>query len=557
MNISETLGALSAEAVNAGETVALPTLSGIVDGILATAVQARPLVSAAGALANEAVRIVKGESEIEAQRGDWRFTDPAWDENPIYHRLMQIYLAGCDAVDSVLDEVTESSAPDRAERARFVMNIVTSAVAPTNQLLGNPAALKKTFDTGGANLVRGAKNFADDVLHNGGMPSMAKRGALLAGRDMAITPGHVVARDEYGELLQYTPTTETVFDRPVLVIPPPVGRYYFLDLRPGRSFVEYAVSRGLQTFLLSWRKPTAENAEWNIDTYARRAVDAIREVRDRTGVQDVNIIGFCAGGILQTAVLNHLAATGEQLVHSASYGVTLLDFGLPAPIGAFSSARLIDFTRGRARTAGITSARAMGSAFTWTRPNDLMWNYFVNNYLLGQEPPVFDILAWNSHGSNLPAALHNEFMDIFRDNPLVQPGASTHLGTPIDLSTIEVPNYVVGAVSDHLTPWKATFQTTQLLSGDSTYVLSNAGHIAALVNPPDNPKASYFTGPLSVPQTPEEWQEGATRQQGSWWEHWCTWVSERSGERRPVSADRAEQFADLPAAPGEYVLEPN
>ena len=281
----------------------------------------------------------------------------------------------------------------------------------------------------------------------------------------------------------------------MLVVPPPIGRYYFLDLRPGRSFVEYSVSRGLQTFLLSWRNPGPDQADWDIDTYAERILTAIDAVREATGSEDVNVIGFCAGGILNTAVLNHLAAKGDDRVHTASYAVTLLDFGQSAPIGAFSGAKLLSLARWNSKRSGVISARAMGNAFTWMRPNDLVWNYWVNNYLMGEDPPVFDILSWNADGTNLPAALHRQFLDIFEHNPLPEQGAMEALGTPIDLRQVKVPTYVTGAINDHLTPWKGCYRTTQLMSGETTFALSNAGHIASLVNPPGNPKANYYTAP--------------------------------------------------------------
>jgi len=416
------------DAVASGDAVALPTLAGLVDGVAATVLHGTAMAKAGVGLVAESVRIALGRSDVKPERSDWRFKDPAWSSNPVYQRIGQLYLAFCAAVDSVLDDVEQTTDPHRAERARFVMNILTSAAAPTNTLLGNPGALKKTFDVGGANLVRGVEHFVSDVRHNGGMPSMAKPGVLKVGRDLALTPGQVIDKDDYADLLQYAPSTETVHARPVLVVPPPIGRYYFLDLRPGRSFVEYATSRGLQTFLISWRNPSADQSDWNIDTYAQRILDAVDTVREVSGVQDVNVIGFCAGGILQTAVLNKLAAMGDNRIHSASYAVTLLDFGQSAPIGAFSSARLLSLARWNSRRAGVISARDMGKAFTWMRPNDLVWNYWVNNYLMGEDPPVFDILSWNADGTNLPAALHREFLNIFEANPLPTPGAMEALG---------------------------------------------------------------------------------------------------------------------------------
>jgi polyhydroxyalkanoate synthase len=546
------------DAVAATDPVALPTIGGLADGVAATLLQGSAVAKASVGLSAELVRIAIGRSEICPERGDWRFKDPTWSDNPLYKRVSQTYLASCRAVDSVLDEVEASGNRLRTERARFVMNVLTSAAAPTNTLLGNPGALKKTFEAGGTNLARGMEHFVSDLRHNGGMPSTATRGALKVGEDLALTPGQVVDKDEYAELIQYAPSTDEVYERPVIVVPPPIGRYYFLDLRPGRSFVEYAVSRGLQTFLISWRNPSREQSDWDIDTYAQRILDAVDAVREVTGAENVNVIGFCAGGILQTAVLNKLAAMGDDRIHSASYAVTLLDFGQSAPIGAFSSAKLLSFARWRSGRAGVISARAMGNAFTWMRPNDLVWNYWVNNYLMGEDPPVFDILSWNADGTNLPGRLHQQFLDIFEHNPLVKPGGIEALGVPLDLGTIKVPAYVAGAVNDHLTPWKSTYRTTQFLSGDCTFALSNAGHIASLVNPPGNPKASYYTGPLDKNQSASDWLEGADKHTGSWWEHWAGWATERSGDQIPAPASLGGgRFPAQADAPGSYVRQAN
>ena len=546
------------DAIAAADPVAIPSLGGIVDGVAGALLQGTSVAKAAVGLGAELTRIAIGRSDVVPARGDWRFKDATWSTNPVYKRIAQSYLATCGAVDKVLDDMESSGDWHRAERARFALGILSSAAAPTNTLLGNPAALKRTFETGGANLVAGAGHFLDDLRHNGGMPSTAKRGALRVGEDLAVTPGQVVDRDEYAELLQYHPTTSTVRERPVLVVPPPIGRYYFLDLRPGRSFVEYTVSRGVSTFLLSWRNPGPKQAEWNLDTYAARILEAIDAIREITGSDDVNVIGFCAGGILNTAVLNHLVETGEERIHSASYAVTLLDFGQSAPIGAFSSAKLMDVARWSSTRAGVISARSMGNVFTWMRPNDLVWNYWVNNYLMGEDPPVFDILSWNADGTNLPAALHRQFLDIFQRNPLPEVGAMEALGTPIDLGAIRVPVYVTGAINDHLTPWKSTYSTTQLTGGPSTFVLSNAGHIASLVNPPGNPKASYFTGPLTKGEAPEQWLESAEKHVGSWWENWSDWLLARSGEEKAAPASLgSERFPPRGPAPGSYVRAKN
>lgn len=542
-----------AESVGGGEAVGVPSLRQAVNGLAAAFSQGTTVAREAARLGLELTRIAWGQSDVAPAKGDRRFTDPAWTGNPVFRMIQQSYLASAGAMDRIVDEMGDGRSDARAEQARFAASIVTSAAAPTNFLATNPAAVKRAFDTGGMSLARGARNFARDVRHNGAMPSMIEPGAFEVGRDLAVTPGAVVARDAVAEVLQYAPATDTVLARPVLVIPPPIGRFYFLDLRPGRSFVEYAVSRGLQTFMLSWRNPTPEQGSWDLDTYAQTVLAAIDTVREVTGGPDVNLIGFCAGGIIATAVLNHLAATGDDRVHSMSYAVTLLDFGLRAPITAFSGQGLIAFAGRRSRRKGIITSRQMGSAFTWLRPDDLVFNYWVNNYLMGEKPPAFDILAWNADGTNLPGALHGQFLDIFRDNLLTRPGQLSALGTPLQLENIKLPAFVTGAATDHLTPWKGCYRTTQLLGGPSTFVLSYSGHIASLVNPPGNPKAHYWTGGTPGAD-PEQWLARAERHQGSWWEAWSDWITAQAGDRRPrPETPGSERHPVLSPAPGLYV----
>jgi polyhydroxyalkanoate synthase len=504
-----------------------------------------------GGLALELGRVVLGRSDLAPDKKDWRFKDPAWSDSALYRRLAQSYLAGCAFVDEVLDQST-AEGRDTA-KARFVLGVLTSAVAPTNTLLGNPSALKRALETSGVSLVRGTRNWIGDVRHNGGMPSTTDRTAFEVGRDLALTEGAVIDRDEYAEVIQYQPSTDNVRERPVLIIPPPIGRFYFLDLRPGRSFVEYAVSRGQQTFMLSWRNPSADESDWGLDDYAGRVLSAIDAVREVTGSPDVNVVGFCAGGILMTLVLNRLAAMGDDRVHTATYAVTLLDFGGGAPITAFSAPKLLAFAKWNSRRKGVIDARSMGLVFTFMRPNELVWNYWVNNYLLGNSPPVFDILAWNADGTNLPAALHLQFLDIFERNSMCHPGELTALGTPLDLSRIKVPTYVTGGSTDHLTPWTECYRTTQLLSGPSTFVLSNAGHIQSLVNPPSNPKASFFAGPEPIGDA-QQWLAAATKQQGTWWTHWADWLEGHAGEQVPAPTSLGSAgHPSLDPAPGRYV----
>jgi polyhydroxyalkanoate synthase len=545
----------AAEAADGGEPIGAIKLHSLAGSALRAL--ARPDTVRRGAqLTREAGRIVRGSSEIAPEKGDWRFRDPAWREHPGYRRLMQLYLAWCEQATGLVEEADLKWRD--AERARFLATVVTSALAPTNVLPGNPEALKRAFETGGASLARGVGNLVDDLLHNGGMPSTVNSAAFMVGKDLAATPGAVVHRDEVCEVIQYAASTPHVRARPVVMVAPQINKYYFMDLAPGRSFVEHAVAHGIPFFAISWRNPTTEQRDWDLDTYAAAVLRSIDVARHITKSDDVNLLSLCAGGILTTTVLNHLAAQGDARVRSASFGVTLLDFDVPAPVGMFDSPPLLSVARWRSRQAGVLDGRSLGSIFTWLRPNDLVWNYWVNNYLLGNDPPTFDILAWNADSANLPAALHRQFLQIFGDNALASPGVMNVLGTPVDLGSIEVDTYVTGATTDHLTPWRGCYRTTQLLKGNSTFVLSNAGHIASLINPPGNPKSHYFAGP-EPGGDPEGWYAAAHKEQGTWWEHWATWVLERSGEERKAPARVGNRrHRPLEDAPGSYVrgLEP-
>jgi polyhydroxyalkanoate synthase subunit PhaC len=542
---------LGAEGAAWTQPVAIPGAAAVLSAVAGTVTQGRAVAREAARLARELLRISVSSSSVAPAKGDWRFADPTWTENPVYRRIGLAYLSFAGSMDRLVEEAEKSGRdPDQA---RFAVTLLTSAMAPTNFWLGNPAAIKRTLETGGLNLTRGLRNWAGDLRHNGGLPSMADPQALQVGRDLALTPGAVVERDEVAELIQYTPATGSVRERPVLVVPPPIGRFYFLDLRPGRSFIEYSVGRGLQTFVLSWRNPGKDQRDWDLDTYAARVLRAVDAIRDITGSEDVNTIGFCAGGIITTGVLNHLTAARDTRIRSASFAVTMLDFGQRAPIQAFSNARLLSLARARSRRAGVIAARDMGAAFTLMRPNDLIWNYWVNNYLMGQDPPVFDVLSWNADGTNLPAALHLQFLDLFQTNPLCRPGAMTVLDTPVDLSTITVPTFATGAMTDHLTPWKGCYRTTQLLSGPMTFVLSSSGHIQSLVNPPGNSKASYYTSPQPGHDA-DQWLAAAARHTGSWWQAWADWITPHSGAERPAPQSLGSPaFEPITEAPGDYV----
>jgi polyhydroxyalkanoate synthase len=505
-------------------------------------------------LAGESLKITFGRSKVAPAPKDWRFTNAAWRDNPVYRRIGQGYLAWSEAMLRLVDVAELDWRTE--ERARFAMTLLTSALSPTNILPGNPAALERAFETAGLSLVRGARNVVRDVRENGGMPRQVDRGAFRLGTDLAATPGAVVYRNDVCEVIQYTPTTGTVRSRPVVMVPPQINKYYFMDLAPGRSFVEYAVSRGLQFFAVSWRNPGPEHGHWGLSTYVEAARDAIGVARSIAGSDSVNLLGLCAGGITSAALLAHLADTGDDAVHSASFAVTLLDFDVPSMIGMFGTPAIVRAATEASGKAGVLDGRRLGALFSLLRPNDLVWNYWVDNNLMGKDPPVFDILAWNADSTRLPAALHADFMDIFLHNSFAKPGEAKVLGSVVDLGAVTCDNYVVAGRTDHLTPWRACYATTQMLHGRSEFVLTSSGHIQSLVNPVGNTKMQYFTGG-EPGQDPDAWLAGATANPGSWWEHWASWVTGRSGDDVEAPS-RLGSTAHPPVepAPGRYVLEP-
>jgi len=499
----------------------------------------------------ELLRVAIGRSDVTPERGDRRFTDAAWQTNPGFHRLMQAYLVERDAAHRLIDQI---QLDDKSRvRAHFAMSLVTEAVAPTNALLTNPNALAKAAQTRGQSVVAGVRNFAHDIRHNGGMPSQVDTRPFAVGKNLAVTPGHVVHRTDVYELIQYEETTGEVRERPLLVVPPQINKYYITDLAPGRSLVESTVAAGIPYFTMSWRNPTPEHRDWNLDTYAAAVLDAIGVACDIAGTTDANLAGICAGGVTVAALLGHLAATGDSsLVNSATFMVAGLDTQTETTVTALASRRAVEAARARSTRGGVLSGDDMAKVFAWLRPNDLVWNYWVNNYLLGQDPPAFDILYWNNDTTRLPAGLHSDFLDLYLTNGLVD-GTQEVLDTTADLAKVDCDSFVVAGATDHLIPWDGAYRTTQLLNGDRRFVLSNGGHIQAILNPPGNAKASYLISD-DLPPTPAEWREGARQVRGSWWTLWHEWLVDRSGATRPRRARTGNDVhPPLEPAPGRYV----
>ncbi len=505
-------------------------------------------------LAGELAKIAVGRSEVEPPKGDRRFKDPAWQGNPAFRRLAQSYLATTAAADGL---VGDAGASWRAERrARFTLENVFGALAPTNFPALNPAVYKATLDTGGANFVKGTRQLVGDMASRPRIPSMVDGRQFEVGENIAVTPGQVVLKTPVFELIQYKPSSSRVRTRPLLIVPPMINKYYVVDLAPERSMIEYLVAQGQQVFAMSWRNPDERHAEWGLDTYVQAVLDALEATETVSAADKVQVMGLCAGGIVLACALGHLQAKGEaDRVAGLTLAVCVLDTDRAGMTGA-----LVDDTVAAAAVAdsaqrGYLDGKALAGVFAWLRPNDLIWNYWVNNYLLGKDPPAFDILYWNADSTRMPAALHRDFIEVSLDNPLTRAGELTVLGTPVDLKQVTTDAYIVAGISDHITPWQNAYRTTQMLGSEPRFVLSTSGHIAAMVNPPGSEKASFQVHETN-PETSEEWLQGAHKRRGSWWEDWSDWLGERSGATKTARKTLGNtKFKAQAPAPGAYVLE--
>jgi polyhydroxyalkanoate synthase len=503
------------------------------------------------AFGRELLAIAMGHSKIAPDPRDRRFSHAVWQKSGYYRRLMQGFVAWRDMLHRVLDRADTTT--DDRERARFVLQLFTETFAPTNSLLGNPGALQRLTETRGKSLLWGISNFIDDLTNNFGMPRQVDERKFQVGRNLATTPGAVVYRGEAFELIQYRAQTARVHRRPLIIVPPQINKFYATDLAPGRSFAEYAVQQGVQTFCISWRNPTAAQRDWNMETYLSACKEAIDVACDITGADSVNAMAACAGGFTLATLLGHLAARGERRIASATLLVTVLDTSAPTLLGQFASRTGVNATIEKSRRVGVLEGSEMARVFAWLRPNDLVWLFVANNWVMGNRPPAFDILYWNSDTTRLPAEFHADLLRMFMDNPLREPGKIVVLGTPIDMSKVDVPAYVVAGVTDHITPWQACYQSRNILRGKMDFVLSSSGHIQSIVNPPTNPKAKYFLNDRLADDA-ESWLAGATEHAGSWWEHWSRWYAQHGdGEVTAPAAPGSTRHPAGDPAPGRYV----
>jgi polyhydroxyalkanoate synthase len=523
---------------------------------LAAALTAKPrLVAGRGTqLVSELARIAVGRSQVEPSRRDRRFADPGWAGNPLLRRAMQAYLAAAQTAEGV---VAEAGLDEKdAERVGFVLTNLIDALAPSNNPLLNPAAVKAAIDTGGQSALTGLRHFAADMAVAPRIPSMVEPDAFEVGVDLAVTPGSVVLRTPVFELIQYRPVTPEVRQVPLVIVPPVINKFYVMDLAPNRSMVEYLVGQGLQVFMISWRNPDARHAKWNLDTYGQAVLDAMDAAGRITGSEQTVLAGACSGGIIAAMVAAHLAHAGQQdRIAALTLMVTVLDQAHAGLASAVVDERTVRVAEAASLARGYLDGRALAEVFAWLRPNDLIWNYWVNNYLLGKKPAAFDILFWNADTTRMTAGLHRDFLQLGAANALVSPGAATMLGSPVDLGAVDRDSYIVAGITDHICPWQSCYRTTQLLGGRPQFLLSTSGHIAAMVNPPGNEKARYQLAKES-PEDPQEWLRRAETCHGSWWPDYTSWLAERCGENQTAPGELGG--GGLPPvgdAPGTYVYD--
>jgi polyhydroxyalkanoate synthase subunit PhaC len=545
-------------------TLALNPLVGIrgqdlVDsaGILFKAIVNEPRVATEQWLSflGELGSIVAGSSERAPRSGDRRFSDATWKESTLHSGMLKAYLAWGDAVSGFVDK-TSLSDIDKT-RAHLVTEILIDAVAPTNAMLTNPAAVRKFVDSGGRSLWHGLKNYVDDLVKNGGMPSMVDQSTFKVGETLATTPGGVVFRNELLELIQYAPTTPNVRRRPLVITPPQINKYYALDLSPDKSMVRFLLDSGIQVFCVSWRNPTAAHREWGLDTYVATLDEAVDAAREISGSDDISMMGSCSGGITSTAYFATLGSAGQRKIRNMVLAVCLLDPNTAdeSAFGCLMTPETMRIAKEASRLRGMVDGHELARMFAWMRPNDLIWNYWVNNYLLGNQPPAFDILYWNADTTRLPAGLHGDYLDLYFTNPFVNAGKLTLNDKTIDMSKVKADSYVIAGTTDHITPWKGVHKTAQIMGEGTTFVLSNSGHLQSLINPPTNPKASFMIGPVN-PSGPDAFVAAAEKRKGSWWLDWRDWLRARSGEEVAAPASPgSERHPVLAAAPGTYVFD--
>ena len=481
---------------------------------------------------------------------DRRFADEAWTKDPRYAAVARTYLAQTDQLRKALD-----AAPlDERTKAQwgFALGQVMDALSPANMLATNPEAIQLALESGGKSLVEGMRLYTEDLGR--GHIAMTDESAFEVGRNVATTPGTVVLQNELMQLIQYTPTTARVYKRPLVIVPPSINKYYILDLQPANSFVAHAVAEGHQVFLVSWRNMGAEQGTLTWDDYLEHGVlAAIDAALAITKADKANTLGFCIGGTLLASALAARAARGEHTVASMTLLTSMLDYSDTGDIGLLVTPEGVLAREAAVGRGGVVKGSEMAQVFAALRSNDLIWPYVVNGYLKGKPPPAFDLLYWNSDGTNLPGPMFCWYLrNTYLENKMREPGATTALGEPVNLATIDVPTFVYASKEDHIVPWKTAYESTRLVGGDVVFVLGASGHIAGVINPPAKNKRNYWTGDLDA--DPERWFEAAEKVPGSWWPAWYAWLAPHGGTK--VTARKTPgnaEFTAIEPAPGSYV----
>jgi polyhydroxyalkanoate synthase len=501
---------------------------------------------------------IEGQKEEEEGRPDRRFSAPDWTENPYYETLKESYLL---ASEYLLNEVDETDGQDTEEqrRMRFHLQQFVDALAPVNFLLTNPAALKRAFETGGVSLAEGTRNLLADLEE--GRMSMTDANAFQPGENLAITPGKVVYKNDLIELIQYEPTTEKVHETPIVFFPPWINKYYILDLQPKNSMVKYLVDEGFTVFMTSWKNPDASMEGTKFEDYMTMGpLAAVEAVKDITGSEKVNPVGYCVGGTLLAVTLAWLAAGGDENPFNAcTFMVSLQDFAEVGDTAVFMDEPQVEFMEQQMLERGYLDNRKMANMFNLLRSNDLIWSNVVNNYLLGQKPPAFDLLYWNADGTRMARDAHSFYIrNTYLENNLIKPGKVEVLGRKIDLGTIEGEAYAVGAEKDHIVPWDSAWKIGQVTNAKTRFALANSGHIAGMINPPSKGKGKHWvneSGDAGSAATAEEWRQNATEHEGSWWEDWTNWLEPFSGDEVDPPKMGSEKYPPIEDAPGSYVKE--
>ncbi|MBV0931957.1 PHA/PHB synthase family protein [Marinobacterium weihaiense] len=490
------------------------------------------------------------EPIAEPSPGDRRFKAEEWSKNPVFDYIKQSYLL----TSQMLTEMAHNAklSPAEQQKLEFYTRQYVDALSPTNFALTNPEVLQQALETKGASLVEGLKNLLSDI--DKGRISMTDESAFELGTNLATTEGAVVFQNHIFQLIHYKPLTEQTFERPTLIVPPSINKYYILDLQPDNSFVRYALEQGQDVYLISWNNPSSEERDLSWDDYVGDGVIKAIEITKRISGQDrLNAVSWCVGGTLMASALAVLANRKDNSVSSCTFLTTLLDFSDPGDLCVYIDQHQVKHLESKVNNEGILHGRELATSFNMLRSNDLIWSYVVNNYLKGQTPPPFDILYWNSDPTNLPAEFYTYYINrMYLENKLVQPDALTMCGEPIDLRRIKTPCYFLSTMEDHIAPWKGTFKALDLFA-NVEFVLGASGHVAGVINPAKKNRRNYWIkGEMG--KGPEAWLESAERHEGSWWGHWSDWLRRRAGKKVDAPSEYGTQeFPVLEAAPGSYV----